>query len=267
MKTAPGAILRDLIRHRRFLIFLALRDLKQRYAGTHFGAVWALIQPLLLLGVYLLVFGVIIGVRFETGAADTGYGIYLLCGMIPWLGLQESVLRATGIIEENSNFVKYFDFPIVLLPVQLALGATLVQAVLSLLFTGLILFSQGLGPALILLPVVMAVQFLLTAGLSLMVSLLSLILKDIGQMVQSIVFVWFFATPIVYPAELIPAGLRGLFMLNPMVGLIDAYRAIWLGSPWPGLTESIVAAAIILGLALASLALASRLVSPVRDLL
>lgn len=224
--------LRTLARHRALIVSMVRRDLQGRYRGSMAGAWWTLVQPMLLMGAYYFVFGVVLKVGGEGGSG--AFVFYFLCGTLPWLAFSEAVGRSPNVVIENSNFVKRVIFPLEILPVNLTLLGLATEGFALLIFlTALVSLGPGLGWSALYLPLVLTPQVLLTFGLCWFLAALGVFLRDVGQLMPLLLTIWFFATPIVYYAAALPQGWLWLFQLNPMYIIVTAYRDIFLENRAP----------------------------------
>ena len=225
METANG-MLTTLTTHRYLLVTMVRREIGARFAGTSLGGLWSLIQPAILLGLYTMVFSAI----YRVGEIEGGHGFveFVFCGLWPWLAFQEACLRSVTAITNNANVVKKLQFPSELLVVAVVLASFLVQGVGFLLFLlGLMVwkgtFIGGVG---LLLCLPFGLALLLAIGLGMLLACGNVFFRDVEQLATAGFTLWFFLTPILYPASLIPEAIGGLFLLNPMVAITDAYRSI-----------------------------------------
>ncbi len=212
--------------HRYLLATMVRREIGARFAGTSLGGLWSLIQPAILLGLYTMVFSSI----YRVGEIEGGHGFaeFVFCGLWPWLAFQEACLRSVTAITNNANMVKKLQFPSELLVVAVVLASFLVQSVGFLLFLlGLMLwkgtFIGGVG---LLLCLPLGLALLLAIGLGMLLACGNVFFRDVEQIATAGFLVWFFLTPILYPASLIPEAIGTLFILNPMVAITDTYRSI-----------------------------------------
>lgn len=221
-------------RYRFALAAFVRRDLKGRYSGTALGLGWTALQPLLLLALYTFVFSVIIKVRFREGAGTETFALYLTSGMFPFLALSEGVQRASTSLTANRNLLDRVRFPAEVLPAVGVVTSTINEVVgLAILILAAAFFEVPFSGWLVLLPVLISLRVLLTLGLALFVSVLSVFLADIGQFVGLFLTTWMFLTPIFYPADQVPEGLDAVLRLNPLHHLVDSYRAVILESRAP----------------------------------
>ena len=224
--------LKTIARHRSLTVSMVRREILGRYRGSMGGALWTVIHPLLLMVAYYFVFSVVLRVRFAPGRG--GFVFYFLCGMLPWLAFSEAVGRAPGVVIEYRGFVKRVLFPLEILPVNLtAMGLATELFALAIYLVALITLGPGLHLSALYLPLVLVPQLLLTVGICWFLASLGVFLRDTGQIIGFVLTIWFFVTPICYPAESLPQQWLWLFRKNPVYVMVAAYRAILLAGTAP----------------------------------
>ena len=221
--------IRELYRYRVLIQVLVSREIKARYRGSMLGFLWSFLNPLLLMGVYALVFSVYMRIDMEN------YALFLFCGLLPWLWFSSAILEGSSSIIGGSTLIKKVLFPPAVLPIVVVLS-NLVHFILGLpvLFVFLIVSGIGVHWWALYLPIVIILQLLFTSGLTLMLSSLSVHFRDITQILNSFITLWFFLCPIIYTIDSAKSALhdKGLdwliisFTLNPMAQLISAYQDI-----------------------------------------
>jgi len=229
-----GAILRLIRRHRHLILSLVVRDLKARYVGSAFGSLWAVINPLILLGVFSFVFTTIFKQR-PGARGEENFFLFMFCGLWPWLAFQEGVSRSSYSMIENAHVLKKVVFPSEVLVISTVLSSFVQQVIGFLLFFAfLIAMGQLANPVyLLLLPAAFVLQLAFSVGLGWILSGLTVFFRDVAQVANALLMVWFYLTPIVYPASMVPPSLRGLLALNPMHQLLDIYRHLILAGALP----------------------------------
>ena len=226
----PGINVRELWANRELLLFLVWRDIKVQYAQTVLGAAWAVVQPLLT----MLIFTVIFGQMAKMPSDGVWYPAFSFTALLPWTYFSQAITRSGGSLVSNANLVSKIYFPRLLLPLS-ALVAPLVDLALSLvvLFGLLIYAGIPLTWKVITLPVFILVAMLTAMGVSLFVSASNVKYRDIGHAIPFVIQIWMFVSPIVYPVSLVPEQWRVLYGLNPMVGVIEGFRWALLGQTAP----------------------------------
>jgi lipopolysaccharide transport system permease protein len=214
--------LRDVLRE------LISRDFKLRYKRSFFGVAWSLLVPLAQLGVLSVVFNRILPLNIPN------YTIFLFSGLLPWTWFQTALTSASKAITENRELVKQVGFPVGILPAVTVLSH-MVHFLLSLPILAIFLVRDGyhFGPALLALPLVIAIQFVLISGLAYILAALQVIFRDTHHLLGVVLLLMFYATPIFWDSDTISGPLRPLVHLNPMALLLNAYRSILTRSEWP----------------------------------
>jgi ABC-type polysaccharide/polyol phosphate export permease len=227
---------------------LALRDVRLSHRGALLGAAWSVANPLLLMGVYTLVFAVILT------PAVPDYPAFLLAGLVPWTCFASAVASTSAALVAHLPLLRAHAVPPRVFPVAASLAAVPGLALAISLFA-LVRVAQGLpAAALAGLPLVIAVQLVLTTGLGLVLAAAGALVRDVHAALHFALRLGFFVTPIVYAPSQVPAHLAGLVSANPLAGLIDAYRRVLLDGRLPD--PAALAPALALGLAAAACGLA-----------
>jgi lipopolysaccharide transport system permease protein len=225
--------LRSVADLRTLLLMMVGRELKGRYAGSVVGLAWAYAQPLLTMAAYYLMFDVVFKSRLSEGAPTRAVGAFLIVGMVPWMFFCESVSRAMASLVESAGLLQKNPLPVVLFPARAVLAAGAVYLPLILvLIPAYYSLHQGSG-ALLLLPVLLALQLLLMLLLGYLLAILAAAMRDVLQVVQFCLTVGIFASPVMFPASMFPASLRWVLWLNPMTAFVEAYQSILLRGALP----------------------------------
>lgn len=234
----------EIIRFRELALNLVLRDLNVRYKGTTLGFFWSLAGPLVQCGVFYFLFTRVIPARVPD------YPLFLLCGVFPWSFLSIALADATLSVTANAGLVRRAYFPrgiLPLSPVLAGLAHLTATLVLVLAVTGL---KGAWSWALLALPAVMLLNAALVYGLGLVTSCAHAFFRDVHWIVGTLLGLWFYASPVFYSRESIPAGLQAWYALNPVVGLLESYRAVLIAGRLPDPAQLVVpGAAAVLSLA------------------
>ncbi len=186
-------------RNRSLIRTLVRRDVLSRYSGSFGGALWAVLNPLMLMLTYFFVFGLILQSRFGNDPSRAGYAVYFLAGMLPWLAFSEAVGRAPTVMVEHRGFIKKLVFPVETLPVNLVASGLVTEFFGIILFALALLLVRGRLPATVLyLPALVIPQILLTAGVCWFLAALGVFVRDLAQVNGYLLTIWFFITPICY---------------------------------------------------------------------
>ena len=218
--------LAHLFRYRALVQSLVARDLKARYRGSVLGFFWSFVNPLLSLLIYTFVFTVVMPA--SRPAELEPYALFMFCGILPWTWFSSSLLESANVLIAGGNLIRKVLFPAEVLP-------------LVTVFSGLVHFGLGLpilalfliyyrvpmyGTDLLWFPVIVFVQLVLTAGLAFLVSALTVHFRDVRDLLQNLLTLWFFATPIIYPLSRAPGTMGRLLNLNPFTHLAVAYQDV-----------------------------------------
>jgi homopolymeric O-antigen transport system permease protein len=248
----PAALAKNLWRHRGLIGQFTRREIEGRYRSSILGFGWSFITPLVLLLLYIFVFGIVFQSRWP--GARTGrlyeFGLVLFAGLTAFNIFSECVLRASGLIVGVPNYVKRVVFPLELLAVSV-LGSALFHAAISLavLLAIQAVMTGRIEPSLVWLPVVALPLIFLSLGLTWFLSSLGVFIRDLGYGITLLVQVLMFVTPIFYPLELVPPTLRPPIRINPLTAVVENFRRCIFGGAAPNAMELalwIVATGIIM---------------------
>jgi lipopolysaccharide transport system permease protein len=244
-------IVRAVRRHLFLLRELVKRDFQGRYAGSLLGFFWSFVQPLWLLLLFTFVFSTVLKVRIvDAGNPGGHFAVFLFSGLLPWMAVQEGVLRSATAITDNSVLVKKLRFPAEILVVAVVLAALLHEAIAAAVFLVVLaalgdLAWGGLPMLLLVLPL----QVLFTLGLGLLLGAVQVFFRDTAQVLTMLFSGWFYLTPIVYSLGAVPPRLRPWIELNPLTPLVELYRQAFLRGTLalvPGTAGLAAAAAVLL---------------------
>jgi lipopolysaccharide transport system permease protein len=223
-------------RNRKLIGSMVRRDILSRYRGSFGGTFWTLLNPLLLMATYFFVFGVVLNTRFGSDTSRTGFVLYFLAGMLPWLAFSEAAGRSPYVILEYRTFVKKIVFPLETLPINLVISGAVTEAFgLVIFMIGLFAVRGAIPVSVVWLPVLLIPQILFTAGLCWILAATGVYVRDLGQVTGYLLTLWFFLTPICYPESSLPAGALPVLRLNPIFVLVRAYRAVFLENQAPSM--------------------------------
>jgi len=241
----------DVWQYRELLYFLVWRDLKARYRQTIVGAAWAVVQPLTL----MLVFSLFVGIVLHVPSDGVPYPVFAFAGLLPWNFFSQSILRGSESLVGQTNLVSKVYVPRLILPVA-ATGSFLLDFLISFVVLGGMMLYYGLAPSaeIFWLPVVILLLLGTTIAVGTFLAALNVKYRDVRAAVPVLTQVWFFATPVAYPASLVPEKWRLLYDLNPMVGAVDGFRWALLPTDTAPLASMAIAAAVVPLLLLLSLA-------------
>lgn len=226
---------------RRWLIwYFVQRQLSRSYRSSFLGILWLVLSPLLMIVLYTLVFSEFLNLRFREGAGPVNFGLYLYCGLIPFMAYSETVNQSVKSIKSNSTLVQKVVFPLEILPLSGAATAVISQVFgFGTLIFLVALLEQQLHWTVVFIPLVMIPQLLFVLGLSFLGSVVGTYLPDTRETLRAFVRATFFITPILWPADRVPDDLRFLVDYNPIAYLVGAYRALVLEGRLPGMQATL----------------------------
>jgi len=227
---------------------LVSADLRGRYAGSVFGLAWSVLHPLALIAILTLVFSGVMRARLPASADPYAYSIFLCAGLLPWIAVQEIVTRCTTVFVDRSQLIKQVAFPPAALHLSLLGSAAVnlgVMVVVLLVFLGCV--GHRLGWETVLWPILLASQLLFATGLGLITSVLHVFLRDTAQLVAVGLQLWFWLTPIVYPASIVPERAARLLHFNPLFVFTRAQQELLLTGAWPSGATTLLLAGLSIG--------------------
>jgi lipopolysaccharide transport system permease protein len=228
------------------LLFLVWRDLRVRYKQTAMGVAWVLLQPLVSMVIYSVIFGRLVRVPSD----GIPYPLFALAGLVPWNFFATSLNRCALGLVSDSNLISKVYFPRLILPLSAALSG-LVDFAVAFIMSIALLAWYGVYPtvAMLLVPLFAAFALLTALAVGLWLGPLNVRYRDIGIVLPFLMQVWMFASPVIYPVSVVPQRWRFLYGLNPMVGVIEGFRLALLGSAsidWSSLGMSAVVVIVLL---------------------
>ncbi len=225
--------------HRELLYFLIWRDLKVRYRQTLLGIAWVILQPVLMTLVFTIFFSHLGHFQSE----GVPYPLFAYAGLLPWTFFANSISTGSSSLLSNSYIVTKVYFPRVLIPTAIV-GVRLVDFVIAAaVLIGLMLFyGVGISRHMLMLPVLVAESTLLAVAISSWLSVLNIRYRDVGTLLPVLIQLWMFASPIIYPSSIVPERWRLLYSLNPLVGIVENFRAAFFGLPFEWRAMAISAA-------------------------
>jgi lipopolysaccharide transport system permease protein len=216
----------ELWEFRELLYFLIWRDVKVRYKQTALGALWAVLQP----AMYMVLFTLVFGRLAHLPSDGVPYPVFVFAGLLPWTFVANAVTNAGTSLVNNANLITKVYFPRFVVPLG-SVGAALVDLGVGIvLLLGLQLYYRvPLTWSMLLLPAVLVMALVTAVACGALLSALTVAYRDFRYVVPFGVQVWMYATPVVYPASLVPERWRAFLWLNPMAGVVDGFRALALG--------------------------------------
>jgi lipopolysaccharide transport system permease protein len=250
--SSPFALgLREIWAHRELLYFLMWRDVKVRYKQTALGVVWVVLQPLLMMLIFTLLFGKLAGIPSDYGVP---YALFAYAGLLPWTFFAGAVTSGGNSLTNSASLVTKVYFPRLLVPMAAAGAVLLDLAISSCVLAGLMVYwGVGVGRGLLMLPVLVVLLVTLAFGVGTLMAALNVKYRDVRIALPFALQMWLFASPIIYPTRMVPEKWRWVMALNPMTGVIEGFRAALYGGDkgfdWPSLAVSAVFALVLLAFA------------------
>lgn len=237
--------LRDLWNYRDLLYILMMRDIKVRYKQTILGAAWAILQPLFTMLIFTIFFGKLAGIPSD----GVPYPIFAFAGLLPWTFFSNAVNNSGNSLVGSTNLITKVYFPRMIIPIA-AVAAGLLDLLIAfcLLILLMLYYGIGLSVNLLMLPVIVIVLTLLAAGIGMWMSALNVKYRDIRFLLPFAIQLGLFASGVIYPLSIVPEKWRWLMALNPVAGLIEAFRAACFGKPfdWLGIGIAVLITIVIL---------------------
>lgn len=239
----------DLWAHRELAWMLMLRNIRTRYKQAVLGGLWAVLQPALT----ALVLAAVFSSTFRRGTQGTPYLLYVYTGTLLWMLFSSIVGNAAVHVVDNGHILTKVYFPRLLIPLAVT-GYAILDFLVGMVILIALMLGFGIHPGLkiLLAPLVSALALAAAIGVGVMLSALTVRYRDFRFVVQFLLQLWFFSSPVIYPASILPRPIQSVIILNPMAGLISAFRHLFLDTPlepWP----VVVAAVFSLGLFLLGL--------------
>lgn len=234
-RRVPGKhFLRNLIERRTLIFQLVRRDFDQRFIGSVGGWLWGIIHPLVLLVSWIYIFMIVLKQTLPEGEVTQNYPLFIFSGMLPWMLFSETVQRSASSLLEHANLITKSMFPAEIVPLSVFLSNLASHFLALALMIGATLYwTHAIGWALVFLPVYLFLIGLFAVGLGWVAASLHVFLRDTAQMVSVALTFWFWLTPIMVPARIIPDRYRWLLRLNPMYYAVELYRQAFFTSALP----------------------------------
>jgi lipopolysaccharide transport system permease protein len=234
--------LKELWEFRELLYFLVWRDVKVLYKQTAIGAAWAVIQPVVTMIIFTLVFD-----RFAKIPSDgVPYPIFSYAALLPWMYFSKGLNQSTLSLVTNANLITKVYFPRMLLPISAMFAGFVDFAISFIVLVGMMVW-YGIVPNanVIFLPLFVLLMMLTALSVSLWLSAINVRYRDVGQAMPFLIQIWMFASPVAYPASLVPENWRLLYSINPMAGVIEGFRWALLGKEAPEVLPIVVSIVVV----------------------
>lgn len=231
--------------YRELLYFLIWRDVKIRYKQTALGAAWAILQPLLTMVIFTLIFSKVAKIDSD----GVPYPVFAYAALLPWTFFANAITTSGNSIVNNAHLITKVYFPRLIVPVAAVCAGLVDLAVAFPLLVALMVYYQtALTLNLLLLPILVLLTTLLAIAVGLWLSALNVKYRDVKFAIPFLVQIWMYLSPVVYPSSVVPAKWRILYSLNPFVGIIEGFRSALFGRPfdWTTMVVSLVVTLILL---------------------
>jgi lipopolysaccharide transport system permease protein len=221
-----------IIRYRTLILEMARRELLDRYAGQALGLFWTIAHPIFMMGLYVFIFVVVFKTKIGDGVTmPLDYTTYILAGLIPWLGVQEALSKASTAVTSNANLVNQVIFPVEVLPVKATLATGFTQVISIVLLLLYVLIYQGVAWAtFILIPLLMLLQMMMLIGFGFLLAATGVFFRDLKDFVQLYCIAGAYLVPVFYLPEWVPGLFKTVIYSNPFSYMVWCYQdAIYYG--------------------------------------
>ena len=229
MSTTRQPTIREIWKFRELLLSLVAQNLKVKYQRSALGLLWTLLNPLLMILVFIVVFTSVLRIRVD------GFWAFLISGIFAWQFITRALSRATSLLRSHATLRRSVAFPSVIVVLS-SLLAALVEFLIEIaivMFAIFVFYHHAVPATVIMLPWIILLLFLMAAGLMFPLSVISVLYYDVEHAMPAVIRLLFFLTPVFYPVSMIPEALRGYFYLNPFVGLLELFHLILYEGTWP----------------------------------
>lgn len=227
-------MLGNLMAYRGFVLGSVKREFQSRYSNSLLGVLWPLLNPLAMITVYALVFSQLMRTRLPGVDNHLAYGFYLCAGFLVWGLFSEVIGRSQTMFLDHANLIKKLSFPRICIPAVVVLSAVVNFAIAFFVFMAFMLMTGDFpGARIIVIPLLLAAVLVFAIGLGMILGVLNVFFRDVGQLFGIIMQFWFWLTPIVYPPSILPDAIRPLVELNPITPLIVAFQQVLVFKMWP----------------------------------
>lgn len=238
--------------YRGFILGSVKREFRLRYNTSTLGTTWAVLNPLALVVIYTVVFSQVMNARLPGAASIFGYGMYLCAGILCWNCFTEVSTRCMTVFIDNSNLIRKLAFPRLCLPLIVAMSSAVNFSIMLLILVAFKVFYPADNLALLSIIPLFALQMLFSLGLGVILGVLNVFFRDVGQFFTIVFQFWFWLTPIVYPISILPEKIQTIVHLNPITPLVGAYQTVFVYGAWPQwetLFSTLVVTLVLLSLA------------------
>jgi len=213
--------LRDVWAYRELLYFLAWRDVKVRYKQTLLGVLWVVLQPVVSMAIFTVLFGILL----QVDSGNVPYPVFAFAGLLPWNYFSQALTRSSTSVVNSAHLITKIYFPRLVIPLSGVLSS-LVDFVIAFGVLVVLMVIYGIVPTagLVLLPVLILLAMVTALGFGLWLSALNVRYRDVNYLLPFLIQIWMYVTPVVYGSNLVPERYRFLLSLNPMTGVVEGFR-------------------------------------------
>ncbi len=215
-------VFKELYNYRELLKTNVKKEIRGKYKNSFLGVLWSFLNPLLQIAVYAIVFQLILRNPQEN------YAVFICCGLIPWTFFSSAITRSAFTMVENGNILKKVYFPREILPISIVTSEAANFLISTIIIIAFVVFGGvGISKYIVFYPLILIAQYILLIAISLIVSSISVYIRDLQHLIGVALQLFFYATPIVYAADVIPEEFKWILNINPMTYIIDSYRDIF----------------------------------------
>lgn len=228
------SMVRSLWSFRGFVRASVIRDLRLRYAGSVLGAIWQVLSPLAMIVIYTLVFSKLMRAKLVGVDDPNAYAIFVCCGLLAWTMFTDILLRSQMMFIDNANLLKKASFPRSCIPAIVVASALANFAIVYGVFLALLAMSgHWPGWVILAIPVPILLLALLGFALGVLLGIVHVFFRDVGQVLGLVLQMWFWLTPVVYPSNQLPSAYRSLIALNPVTSIVLSLQDVFVRHSWP----------------------------------
>jgi lipopolysaccharide transport system permease protein len=236
--------------YRELLYFLIWREVKVRYKQTVLGVAWALLQPLMTMAIFTVIFGLFVSIPSD----GLPYPLFAYAALLPWTYFSEAMSRSSISLVGDAQLIRKVYFPRLIMPLAAVVSPAIDFSLAFILLLGMMVL-YGVSPTwgVVMLPAFLLLALTTALAVGLWLSALNVRYRDVRHTIPFLTQCWMYASPVVYPVSVVPEGWRSLYALNPMVGVIEGFRWALLGKESPDVGVMAVSAVAVIGLLIGGL--------------
>lgn len=254
--------------NKKLIMELVKRDFEEKFAGSILGRLWSFISPLVNILIYIMIFSNIMSARLKGVDSEFSYSIYLISAILPWTAFSITIARCTTVLIDKKHIISKINITLPSMPLYISLSETLTLFISTGIFVLLLITSgQGISEFILMIPFIFMLQQLLAYAIGLTLSVTTVFIKDLKEIVGLVLQIWFWFTPIVYVKDILPGWIGRIIVFNPFYILADSYQRIFLWKKIPNTDGLVILTAITFCLLSFSYLVYVKLESDVKDFL